>query len=72
MPDTVYVFRVAGFTSKGRGEFSTEGSTRTEPRTPGTPPKFGVDKEIVDGKTAIRVKWHLPEDKQYDKIDKYR
>ena len=60
-PNTRYEFRVAGYTSKGRGEFSTVGTVMTEPLTPPQPRNCKTDVDQVDGSTAVRVKWRLPE-----------
>ena len=65
--NTRYEFRVAGFTAKGRGEFSRQEHVMTEPNTPAKPLKFTVLKEEVDGKPAIRVRWHLPANHTVDK-----
>ena len=68
-PNTIYEYRVAGFTSKGRGDFSPVREVMTEPLMPPKPRNFKVTLEKVEGLTAIRVKWHLPEN---HKVDKYK
>ena len=58
-PSTHYEFRVAAYTSKGRGDFLCQ-SLVTEPESPPKPRNLVTAVEKIDGKPAVRVKWHPP------------